>query len=62
VGGAYASAPTYTFQQGPDGKRYAVGGEVQIDTSTERTPEATIRKMRVVISAAWPRPNRLVKT
>jgi hypothetical protein len=52
VGGAYASAPTYTFQQGPDGKRYAVGGEVQIDTSTERTPEATIRKMRVVISAA----------
>lgn len=52
VGGAYASAPTYTFQQGPDGKRYAVGGEVQIDTSRERTPEATIRKMRVVIAAA----------
>ncbi|WP_420413337.1 putative metalloprotease CJM1_0395 family protein [Roseibium sp.] len=52
VGGAYASAPSYTFQQGPDGKRYAVGGEVQIDTAKERTPEATIRKMRVVISAA----------
>ena len=52
VGGAYASAPSYTFQQGPDGKRYAVGGEVQIDTSTERTPEATIRKMQIVIRAA----------
>ncbi|MEP2704416.1 MAG: putative metalloprotease CJM1_0395 family protein [Roseibium sp.] len=52
VGGAYASAPSYTFQQGPDGKRYAVGGEVQIDTSTERTPEATIRKMNIVIRAA----------
>jgi len=52
VGGAYASAPSYTFQQGPDGKRYAVGGEVQIDTAKERTPERTIRKMQVVIRAA----------
>ncbi|UES54924.1 hypothetical protein GFK91_04415 [Roseibium aggregatum] len=52
VGGAYAGAPSYTFQQGPDGKRYAIGGEVQIDTSKERTPEATIRKMQVVIRAA----------
>jgi len=52
VGGAYASAPTYTYAKGPDGKRYAVGGEVQIDTSPERTPDATIRKMDVVIRAA----------
>lgn len=52
VGGAYASAPTYTFQQGPDGKRYAVGGEVQIDTAKEKSPEATIRKMQIVIRAA----------
>lgn len=52
VGGAYAGAPSYTFQQGPDGKRYAVGGEVQIDTAKERTPEATIRKMQIVIRAA----------
>jgi hypothetical protein len=52
VGGAYAGAPSYTFQQGPDGKRYAIGGEVQIDTAKERTPEATIRKMQVVIRAA----------
>ncbi|NVK34608.1 MAG: hypothetical protein HWE23_09025 [Rhodobacteraceae bacterium] len=52
VGGAYAGAPSYTFQQGPDGKRYAIGGEVSIDTSSERTPEATVRKMQVVIRAA----------
>lgn len=52
VGGAYASAPKYTYTRGPDGKKYAVGGEVQIDTSPERTPDATIRKMDVVIRAA----------
>jgi len=52
VGGPYASAPTYTFQQGPDGGRYAIGGEVQIDTSSENTPEATARKMQIVIRAA----------
>ncbi len=52
VGGAYAGSASYTFQQGPDGTRYAVGGEVSIDTSSERTPEATIRKMQVVIRAA----------
>ena len=52
VGGAYASAPQYTYTKGPDGKKYATGGEVQIDTSTERTPEATIRKMDIVIRAA----------
>lgn len=52
VGGQYAGAPSYTYQQGPDGKRYAIGGEVSIDTSAERTPEATIRKMQIVIRAA----------
>lgn len=52
TGGPHAGAPSYTFQQGPDGKRYAIGGEVSIDTSAERTPEATIRKMQTVIRAA----------
>ncbi|WP_051645469.1 putative metalloprotease CJM1_0395 family protein [Labrenzia sp. DG1229] len=52
VGGAYAGAPSYTFQQGPDGKRYAIGGEVQIDTGKEKTPQETIRKMQIVIRAA----------
>lgn len=52
TGGGHAGAPSYSYQQGPDGKRYAVGGEVSIDTSAERTAEATIRKMQVVIRAA----------
>lgn len=51
--GQYAtSGPTYSFQQGPDGRRYAVGGEVGIDTSKAETPEATIRKMQQVRRAA----------
>ncbi len=42
----------YSYEVGPDGKRYAVGGEVSIDTSEEGTPEATIRKAQVVRRAA----------
>ncbi|RMF09129.1 MAG: hypothetical protein D6773_02000, partial [Alphaproteobacteria bacterium] len=52
VGGPYASAPSYEYTTGPDGKRYATAGEVQIDVSPEDDPEATIRKMDVVIRAA----------
>ncbi|WP_415920324.1 putative metalloprotease CJM1_0395 family protein [Tateyamaria sp. SN6-1] len=53
VGGRYASAPSYTYEVGPDGKRYAVGGEVQIDTApVDGDPEATILKMEVVKAAA----------
>lgn len=45
--------PTYTYQKGPDGKSYAVGGEVQIDNSpVPNDPEATIRKAHVVRAAA----------
>lgn len=35
---------TYEYQQGPDGKRYAVAGEVSIDASPASTPEQTIPK------------------
>ncbi|MFQ5626130.1 MAG: putative metalloprotease CJM1_0395 family protein [Methyloligellaceae bacterium] len=52
AGGPYASAPKFEFTTGPDGKRYATSGEVQIDSSPEDDPEATIRKMDVVIRAA----------
>ena len=45
--------PTYTYQKGPDGKRYAIGGEVQIDTApVAGDPEATIRKAQIVRAAA----------
>jgi SprA-related family len=43
----------YDYEVGPDGKRYAVGGEVSIDVSKiPGDPKATIRKMRTVESAA----------
>jgi hypothetical protein len=51
--GQYArGGPTYTYQQGPDGRRYAIGGEVPIDLSKEKTPEETIQKMRIIRAAA----------
>ena len=51
--GRYArGAPSYSYQQGPDGRRYAVGGEVGIDTGKEKTPEETIEKMQTVRRAA----------
>ena len=46
--------PSYEYQRGPDNRQYAVGGEVQIDTSAvSGDPEATIRKAQTV---AWHRP------
>lgn len=53
VGGAYAGSPSYTMQRGPDGKSYAIGGEVGIDVSAvPNDPAATISKMEVVMRAA----------
>jgi len=53
VGGQYASAPTYEYQSGPDGKSYAVGGQVMIDTAPiPDDPDATIAKMQIVQRAA----------
>ena len=53
VGGPYASAPTYSYQSGPDGQRYAIGGQVQIDASAiPGDPAATIAKMMIVKAAA----------
>jgi hypothetical protein len=48
VGGA-----TFSYQTGPDGRQYAIGGHVDIDTSPiPGKPEETLRKMRVVKAAA----------
>lgn len=53
VAGQYASGgASFTYQQGPDGRRYAIGGEVPIDLSAEKTPEETIAKMRTIKRAA----------
>ncbi len=51
--GQYAAGgPSFTFQTGPDGKKYAIGGEVPIDVSKENNPDATILKMRTIRRAA----------
>ena len=53
AGGAYASSPSYEYENGPDGNRYAIGGEVSIDVSpVSGDPEATIQKMEIVKRAA----------
>lgn len=52
--GQYAKGGAqYDFQTGPDEKQYAVGGEVNIDTSPiSGDPSATIAKAQVIKSAA----------
>lgn len=53
VAGRYATGgASFTYQTGPDGARYAIGGEVPIDISSESTPEATIQKMETIKKAA----------
>lgn len=53
VAGQYAQGTSYTYQRGPDGVSYAIGGEVQIDTSPiSGDPEATLRKAQQLRRAA----------
>ncbi|GGB48934.1 hypothetical protein GCM10011607_06610 [Shewanella inventionis] len=53
VGGSYAQSPRYEYEKGPDGRRYAVDGEVSIDVSiVSGDPQATINKMQKVYAAA----------
>ncbi len=52
TGGPYTGLPVYEYENGPDGGRYAVSGEVSIDTRSEDSAEATIQKMETVIRAA----------
>lgn len=53
TGGSATGSPSYTFEVGPDGKKYAVGGEVAVDlSSVAGDPQATIMKMQKVHAAA----------
>ncbi|WP_245589233.1 putative metalloprotease CJM1_0395 family protein [Chitinimonas koreensis] len=52
AGGLAVSGPTYTFQRGPDGVSYAIGGEVNIDTSPGRTPQETLTRAQTIERAA----------
>jgi hypothetical protein len=53
VGGSFTGAPSYSYEIGPNGKKYAVDGEVSIDlTPIAGEPAQTIAKMNKVQAAA----------
>ena len=53
AGGHATGGPSFEYTTGPDGRRYAVGGEVGIDTSeVSGDPQATIAKMQQIRRAA----------
>ncbi len=47
-----ASGPSYTFQRGPDGNSYAIGGEVRLDTSQEADADKQLDKSETIRRAA----------
>jgi hypothetical protein len=53
VAGVHAGTPSYSYTRGPDGRHYALAGDVAIDLGpVANDPEATLRKMEVVLRAA----------
>ena len=52
AGGGMVGAASYTYQQGPDGKMYAIGGEVSVSMKVGGTPEETIANARQLAAAA----------
>lgn len=53
AGGFATSGASFVYQTGPDGKSYAIGGEVGIDTSAvPGDPQATLQKAMVIQRAA----------
>jgi len=43
---------SFSYQRGPDGQMYAIGGEVSLDVSAGRTPEETLAKAERIRAAA----------
>lgn len=50
--GSLGGAASFTYETGPDGKSYAVGGEVPVDMSGGRTPEDTLTRAEQIRAAA----------
>lgn len=44
--------PSFTYQTGPDGRRYAIGGEVGVSMSPGHTPTETIARAEQIRAAA----------
>lgn len=50
--GLGASAPHYDYQMGPDGKKYAIGGEVNINFTESQDPSENLAKAEAMRAAA----------
>lgn len=50
--GIAAGGANFTYERGPDGRMYAVAGEVPISVSEGKDPQDTLEKMRQVEAAA----------
>jgi hypothetical protein len=50
--GLNVSKAAFTYQRGPDGVNYAVGGDVRIDTSSGRTPADSLARADMIIDVA----------
>ncbi|MDD2790389.1 MAG: putative metalloprotease CJM1_0395 family protein [Sulfurimonas sp.] len=50
--GASTGGASFSYQEGPDGKMYAIGGEVSISFKSGQTSEETIQNAQAVIAAA----------
>jgi hypothetical protein len=52
AGGGLSGGASFTYQQGPDGKMYAIGGEVPISFKEGNSPAETKQIAQQVIAAA----------
>ncbi len=52
AGGLARGGAGYSYETGPDNRRYAVGGEVSIDTSPGNSAEETLQKAQIIRAAA----------
>jgi hypothetical protein len=52
AGAGLTGGASYQYVRGPDGKQYAVSGEVRINVSPAQTPQQTIEKARRIEAAA----------
>ncbi|MCF6212179.1 MAG: hypothetical protein L3J88_13060 [Gammaproteobacteria bacterium] len=52
AGGLARGGASYSYETGPDNRRYAVGGEVSINTSPGNSPEETLQKAETIRAAA----------
>lgn len=52
AGGGLTGGASFSYETGPDGKRYAVGGEVSVQMRKGRTPEETITNAQAIRAAA----------